>query len=132
MTKMAGIARLIRFLTIPAIAVLVSCLDPMPEQDRVINRKELVSRHPVINQSFDSLSSLTVGNGKYAMTVDVTGLQSFPDHYRNGVSLGAFSDWGWHSFPDSFGFRYEEILKEVNLRGRKISYNVQWKEPERS
>ena len=131
MTKIAGIIRLIKILTIPAIAALVSCLNPLPVRDRVIDRKELVTRHQVINHCFDSLSSLTIGNGKFAMTVDATGLQSFPDYYRNGVSLGTFSDWGWHSFPDPNGFRYEEILKEADVRGRKITYNVQWKEPER-
>jgi len=131
MNKMAGITRLIRFLTIPAIVVLISCRDFLPGQERKIDRKDLVTRHRVVNHSFDSLSSLTVGNGEFAMTVDATGLQSFPDYYRNGVSLGTFSDWGWHSFPDTSGFRYEEILKEADFRGRKITYNVQWEEPER-
>jgi hypothetical protein len=131
MTKMGRITRSIRILIVPAIAVLLSCLDSLPVHERAIDRKDLVTRHNVINHCFDSLSSLTVGNGKFAMTVDATGLQSFPDHYRNGISLGTFSDWGWHSFPDSCRFRYEEILKEADFRGRKITYNVQWKEPER-
>ncbi|HEY1022471.1 MAG TPA: hypothetical protein VGE06_09150, partial [Flavisolibacter sp.] len=43
-----------------------------------INRKALVTRHNVVVTKADSLTSLTVGNGKFAFTVDVTGLQSFP------------------------------------------------------
>ena len=41
-----------------------------------INRLALVSRHDVVNNSFDTLSSLSVGNGKFAFTVDATGLLS--------------------------------------------------------
>ena len=39
-----------------------------------INRKALVQRHSVHVKKIDSLSSLTVGNGKFAFTLDATGL----------------------------------------------------------
>lgn len=45
---------------------------------QTINRQALVQRHNVIVTTADTLSSLTVGNGRFAFTVDVTGLQSFP------------------------------------------------------
>ncbi len=111
--------------------LLAACQPAQHQGNQPIDRKALVIRHNVVNNSFDTLSSLTVGNGKFAMTVDATGLQSFQEVYRNGVSLGTFSDWGWHSFPDTSGFRYEEILQKVDFHGRKIPYDVQWKEPER-
>jgi protein-glucosylgalactosylhydroxylysine glucosidase len=38
-----------------------------------INRKALVERHKVIVHEFDSMSSLSVGNGNFAATVDATG-----------------------------------------------------------
>jgi hypothetical protein len=98
----------------------------------LINRRGLVERHTVINQSFDSLSSLTVGNGSFAFTVDITGLQSFPDAYARGISLGTQSEWGWHSFIDTAHFKFEESLKEYDLNGRKVKYSVQWHEPERN
>ncbi|MFT5884110.1 MAG: hypothetical protein ACI9IP_000565 [Arcticibacterium sp.] len=44
-----------------------------------IDRRKVVDRHMVHISQADSLNSLTVGNGRFAMTVDVTGLQSFPD-----------------------------------------------------
>jgi hypothetical protein len=53
-----------------------------------INRYDLVNRHNVKNTSIDSLASLTVGNGDFAFTVDITGLQSFPSYYKNGIPLG--------------------------------------------
>lgn len=97
-----------------------------------IDRQALVNRHRVTNYDFDTLSSLTVGNGRFAFTVDATGLQSFPEVYHNGIPLGTFSEWGWHTFPDTSGFRYEETLREVPYQGRKITYDVQWSTPERN
>ena len=34
-----------------------------------IDRKALVERHTIINKKFDSLSSLSVGNGRFAFTL---------------------------------------------------------------
>lgn len=97
-----------------------------------IDRKALVERHKVVNTKFDSLASLTVGNGKFAFTVDITGLQSFPLVYKKGMSLGTQSEWGWHSFIDTSDYKREEALKEYQLNGRKITYAVQWNEPQRN
>jgi hypothetical protein len=44
----------------------------------VIDRKALVQRHNVIVTKAGTLAALTVGNGSFAFTVDVTGLQTFP------------------------------------------------------
>lgn len=44
-----------------------------------INRKAVVERHTISVASFDTLASLSVGNGRFAFTVDATGLQSFPN-----------------------------------------------------
>lgn len=97
-----------------------------------INRKAVVQRHNINITKIDSLSSLTVGNGNFAFTVDATGMQSFPEAYSNGVPLGTQSVWGWHSFPNTEGLKIEEAQKTYELEGRKISYTVQLKEPERS
>ena len=100
-------------------------------QSGAIDREAVVKRHTVYINKADSLSSLTVGNGHFAFTVDVTGLQSFPDYCKNGVPLGTQSSWGWHSFPNTARYRFEESLKTYELDGRRIPYPVQWKEPER-
>lgn len=94
-----------------------------------INRELLVKRHAVINNQFDSLSSLTVGNGSFAFTVDITGVQSFPDAYAKGVPLGTQSEWGWHSFTDTAKYAFEETLKNYTVNKRQVSYSVQLKEP---
>src|SRR6266536_2265760 len=89
-----------------------------------INRQEVVQRHNVHIKKIDSLSSLSVGNGNFAFTVDATGMQSFPEAYANGVPLGTESVWGWHSFPNTENLKIEEAQKVYELEGRKISYTV--------
>ncbi|MDB5205069.1 MAG: hypothetical protein JWR72_144, partial [Flavisolibacter sp.] len=95
-----------------------------------IDRKALVQRHNVVVTKADTLSSLTVGNGGFAFTVDVTGLQTFPKEYSKGMPLGTQSEWGWHSFSDTVGYKREEALKPYHVNGRDITYMVQVKEPE--
>ncbi|QTE38183.1 hypothetical protein J3L18_03675 [Mucilaginibacter gossypii] len=100
-------------------------------QDK-INRKALVQRHNVINNDTDTLSSLSVGNGRFAFTVDATGLQTFPEHYDKGIPLGTQSEWGWHSFKDTAGYKFDETLKNYALNGRNVSYSVQWNQAGRN
>ena len=97
-----------------------------------INRQTVVQRHNVHVNKIDSFSSLSVGNGNFAFTVDATGMQSFPNAYANGVPLGTQSVWGWHSFPNTENLKIEEAQKVYDLEGRKVSYTVQPKEPERA
>ena len=53
-----------------------------------IDRKALVSRNNPQFSAFDSLASLSVGNGVICIYgLDVTGLQTFPDAYKKGVPL---------------------------------------------
>ncbi|HLO59576.1 MAG TPA: hypothetical protein VK179_12595 [Bacteroidales bacterium] len=91
-----------------------------------IDRKALVERHIVNITTVDSVSSLTVGNGGFAFTVDFTGLQTYPELYENGIPLGSYSNWGWHSFPNIHNYNINECLKNYNYHGRKVSYNVEW------
>lgn len=96
-----------------------------------IDRKSVVQRHTIVVTKFDTLASLSVGNGNFAFTVDVTGLQSFPDAYAKGVPLGTQSVWGWNSFPNTDKLSVEESQRTYDLEGRRLSYTVQMKEPER-
>jgi hypothetical protein len=87
-----------------------------------IDRFSLVNRHNIEITKIDSLNSLSVGNGKFAFTVDITGLQTFPDYYAKGIALGTMSEWGWHSSPNTRGFSLPDVYRTYNVHGRKIDY----------
>jgi hypothetical protein len=108
--------------------LLLGLAQPLLAQQKTpIDRKALVERHTVVNTTTDTLSSVSVGNGAFAYTVDVTGLQTFPLYYEKGVPLGTQSEWGWHSFPNKEGYKFEQSLRDYDLNGRKVSYSVQVK-----
>ncbi len=97
-----------------------------------IDRPALVERNNPHITEIDTMASLSVGNGEFAVTVDVTGLQTFPEFYKKGVPLGTMAQWGWHSFPNPDSLKFEETLKLYDFgRGRQEPYSVQFNEPGR-
>lgn len=124
------------YLHVRRVLLVASCslmgLRGLAGADTPIDRRALVQRHSVKNEKADPLSALSVGNGGFAFTADITGLQSFPEYYEKGIPLGTESEWGWHSFMDSSRYRFDETLKEYPIHGREISYAVQWSDPERN
>jgi hypothetical protein len=64
-----------------------------------IDRRALVQRHNPILRDFDARAPLSVGNGEFAFSADVTGLQSFPALYEKQMPLCTMSQWGWHTAP---------------------------------
>lgn len=99
------------------------------DKDAPIDREALLARNNPQVAAFDSLASLSVGNGEFAFTVDATGLQTFPELYSKGVPLGTQSQWGWHSFGNPENYKPEEYLKEYDFgRGHKEVYACQFKE----
>ena len=96
-----------------------------------IDRQSVVSRNNPIITEADPLASLTVGNGHFATTVDITGLQSFPFEYGAGVPLTAMSDWGWHRFENTTGLKPAESEKVFDLgHGHQEVYAVEYKHDE--
>ncbi|HEY4110932.1 sugar-binding domain-containing protein [Puia sp.] len=95
--------------------------------DGAIDRHALVQRHNPVNEKADPLGSLSVGNGRFAFTVDITGLQSYPEDYDKGIPLGTQSEWGWHSFSNTNNYKFSETLKPYNIHGRERTYSVQLK-----
>lgn len=78
----------------------------------LIDRHQLVTRNNVQINAVDTLAALSVGNGNFAFTADVTGLQTFPEYYQNGIPLGTQSQWAWHSFPNKKGYEIKDVAKE--------------------
>jgi hypothetical protein len=113
--------------------LLLLCLWGTVTYAQPIDRKAVVIRNNPFVKSMDPLSSLTVGNGGFAFTVDATGLQTFPTIYSKGVPLGTMSDWGWHSFDNPEQYRPEEALMVYDFgHGHKELYATQFKEDGRA
>ena len=53
----------------------------MHSQHTVINREALVRRHNVEQDSLDPRSPVSVGNGEFCFTMDLTGMQTLPGEY---------------------------------------------------
>lgn len=81
-----------------------------------IDRRSLVRRH---NIELTSSEPVQVGNGEFAFTADITGLQSFEP-------CNTMSHWGWHSQPLPPGtapgdYRWSE---RTTAAGRVVPYPV--------
>jgi hypothetical protein len=76
-----------RCLILPILASTLTgtgCEEKIPP----IDRYDLVSRHNVVVTECDTLASLSVGNGEFAFTADITGLQTFPNSIPGGFPWG--------------------------------------------
>jgi protein-glucosylgalactosylhydroxylysine glucosidase len=88
-----------------------------------IDRRALVQRHNPVATSIDRFAPLSVGNGEFAFTADITGLQTFPELYEQGIPLCTQSQWGWHSFPSLPGLSASELkLEQFDTYGRTVGY----------
>jgi hypothetical protein len=85
------------------------------ENTSPIDRHAVVTRHNVVLEKTDPQTSMQVGNGEFAVGLDVTGLQTF---YGNTMS-----HWGWHTYPLPAGKRIEDFkLTEYDTYGRSVGY----------
>ncbi len=87
-----------------------------------IDRLALVRRHNVTLDKPDPLTPLSVGNGEFAFTADITGLQTFPQFHQQGIPLGTQSQWGWHSLPNTKGYKLADVVEDYEVAGRKVPY----------
>jgi len=111
------------FLRIGIAAVLTAVSVSGQEKSKPIDRRALVARHnPVIHKP-DCLSPLSVGNGEFAFTADITGLQTFPGLYQKGIPLATQSQWGWHTLPNTEGYNVESYpLTYYDSHGREVGH----------
>jgi hypothetical protein len=111
-----------RFLAISGVlAVALAAHGQSPP--RRIDRHALVTRHHPVLRTFDAESPLSVGNGQFAFTADVTGLQTFPEAYEQTIPLGTLSQWGWHTAPNPNGWSIESFrFNAFDSHGRTVGY----------
>ena len=107
------------------------CIFAGCENEALIDREALVRRHTVHVTSFDTEAVLSVGNGDFAFTAGVTGLQCFDSLYRaTGVPTQTLSSWCWHSFPNTEGYLRENAMKTYDFHGRQVAFASLEKSPE--
>jgi hypothetical protein len=88
-----------------------------------IDRRSLVRRHNPTLTALDPRSPLSVGNGEFAFTADITGLQSLPEPYAAGIPLCTLAQWGWHSTPLPDELAGVELrLENFDTYGRPVGY----------
>ncbi|WP_457425060.1 hypothetical protein [Roseateles sp. P5_E7] len=110
--------------------LLLAALVTQPTWAQPIDRAAVVARHQVRNTGINPESALTVGNGDFALTVDVTGLQGLERiYYDNGLPLETRNTWSWHSFPNPENLRFEDTLAPVPFHGRQILYPINQNTP---
>lgn len=107
---------------------LLACQERKTDH-KAIDRHALVARHKVSLSMPDTLGALSVGNGEFAFTADVSGLQTFYEDYENGISLGTQAQWAWHSLPSQTKYKLDDVAVDYeSCDGSKAPYAVQHKE----
>jgi hypothetical protein len=87
-----------------------------------IDRHALVSRHNVVHRTAAPEHFLQVGNGEFAYAFDITGMQTLDRTFPHPIPLNTMSNWGWHSFPNTGDFKYEQTLSEFKVGDRTVTY----------
>lgn len=86
-----------------------------------IDREALVTRHDPIVRRVDYSAPLTVGNGGFAFTVDVTGLQSFGEaYYRGGIPLETLARWCWVTDPNPQHYTLADTNENYRLGDGRV------------
>ncbi|GAA1162096.1 hypothetical protein GCM10009654_18400 [Streptomyces hebeiensis] len=115
-----------------------------------IDRRALVTRHNPVFRAAHPVDVLTVGNGDIAMTVDVSGLQTFPAHHElrpdpsrvphtgmDGlppqrsrpfakddfqIPLRTQSSWGWYATRGRRDYRMDETMTSYASHRGAVAY----------
>ena len=91
----------------------------------LIDRVALVRRHNPRIHLVDPLAPLSVGNGMFAFTADVTGLQTLQQEYEKAMPLCTMSQWGWHTRPRPANLRGATLrLTPFDTHGRQVGYQT--------
>ncbi|WP_205880753.1 hypothetical protein [Limisphaera ngatamarikiensis] len=88
-----------------------------------LDRRAIVRRHEPRFTRFDPFGALTVGNGRFAFTADVTGLQTLAEACEKEFPLCTTADWAWHTIPAPSGLDPEKFqYEDFDTYGRKVGY----------
>ncbi|MER6007857.1 hypothetical protein ABT120_55615 [Nonomuraea angiospora] len=97
----------------------------------MIDRETVVRRHTVEITQADPATVLTVGNGDFAYTADITGMQTFTAFHdqaaalaeeRLAVNTATMSTWGWHATPNPEGFVLADAMSIYETSRGPVQY----------
>ncbi|GGX30899.1 hypothetical protein [Streptomyces lomondensis] len=97
----------------------------------MIDRESVVRRHTVELTRPDPSHVLTVGNGDFAYTADITGMQTFTAYHdqatawsegRLAVNTATMSTWGWHAMPNPEGFVLADAMSTYDTPRGPVQY----------
>ncbi|MGW1760120.1 hypothetical protein [Streptomyces mirabilis] len=103
----------------------------LPTEVTMIDRESLVRRHTVELTEAIASCPLTVGNGDFAFTADITGMQTFTTFHdqaaahadrRLAVNTTTMSTWGWHSMPNPDGFVLSDAMSSYETARGPVEY----------
>lgn len=96
-----------------------------------IDRHALVTRHNPVIRQVDVDAPLTVGNGGFAFTADITGLQTFAGEYhRLGVPVETESRWCWVTDSNPQNYTLADASKDfTQADGKVIPYPTKQSSP---
>ena len=92
------------------------------EDAKPIDRRAVVQRHSLQFNEHMPKSPASLGNGEFAFSFDITGLQTFAADDTGSVPLSTMAQWAWHTLPESRNHRYEDTLRDYSVHGRQVSY----------
>jgi hypothetical protein len=95
-----------------------------------IDRQAVVARHDPHLHAIDPMAPLSVGNGRFAFTADVTGLQTLPDLYHaEGTPIETGARWSWHEDANPNGYKLADANRPYTVDRRTVGYPMNTKTP---
>ncbi len=98
-----------------------------------IDRRAVVERHDVVLTGPDAQCPLTVGNGDFACTVDITGMQTFTAFHdpaqageRLVTNTCTLTSWGWHEMPNPHGYTMADAMTTYESAAGPVEYPDQF------
>ena len=97
----------------------------------LLDRASVVARHAVRITAADPQHVLTVGNGDFAYTADITGMQTFTDFHdaklamtrgEVAVNTATMSSWGWHEMPNPEGYALDDAMSRYETSRGPVLY----------
>ena len=95
-----------------------------------IDRRTVAERHDVVLTAPDAQSPLTVGNGDFGCTVDITGMQTFAEFHdpvraakgRLVTNTCTQTTWGWHEMPNPEGYTLADAMSVYETSRGDVEY----------